>query len=50
MLHCVLTDIMNTRKWEFKLSEIMVVPALKEKGERWNSETMGNIYSAKNTH
>lgn len=39
--------MMNTRKWEFKLSEIMVVPALKEKGEGWNSETTGNIYSTK---
>lgn len=39
--------MMTTRKWEFKLSEIMVVPALKEKGGRWNSEIAGNIYSTK---
>lgn len=31
MFHCVPTDMMNTRKWELKLSEMVVGPALKEK-------------------
>lgn len=41
---------MNTRKSQFKVSEIMVVAALKERVEGWDSETTEKIHSYRNTH